>query len=95
MTPELKAEHACCSCLLIYKERFFLDLLQGLGQTLQGEHPLLLPVRLSFSEQRCALPAEQLALKVGGTLPRAALTHFHGVNTLKVASFNLPLSDGS
>lgn len=48
MTPELKAEHACCSCLLTYKERFFLDLLQGLGQTLQGEHsaaactPLLL-----------------------------------------------------
>lgn len=61
----------------------------------QGELSLLLPVRLSFSEQQCALPAEQLALKMEGALPRAALTHFHSANTLKVASFNLPLSKGS
>lgn len=94
MTPEMKTEHACCSCLLAYKGSswiFFKD-----WDKRRKARTLCYCLNASSSQNGgVSWPAEQLAFRVGRDLPCAALTHFHGANTLKMASFNLPSSNSS
>lgn len=94
MAPKMKNEHACCSCLLAYK-RFSLIFFKGWGKRRKARTLCYCLNASSSQNSGVSWPAEQLAFRVGGDLPCAALTHFHGANTLKVDSFNLPSSKGS
>lgn len=94
VTRKMKNDQACCSCLLTYKGSSWI-FFKGWGTRHKARTLCCCPYASPSLNSGVPRPVQQLALKVEGDLPCAALTHFHGANTLKVASFNLPSSNSS